>query len=90
MITKPLQKTYNLTLTDVCGHETLCTYASLEDIKNRIVESPIPLEALTNLGINLSVIKMLSWKKLEDNQITEFTIHFNIDDTILNTKRTIN
>jgi len=84
MITKPLEKSYNLTLSSVEGEETLCSYASISDIKNKIIESPLPLEMITNnLGINLECIKMLSWKKYK-NQLIEFSIHFNYEDDIKN------
>lgn len=50
---------------------------SIDDIINKLVESPLPIEIVPNqMGINLCAVESLTWTKQEDNQLVNITINF--------------
>jgi hypothetical protein len=52
-------------------------YATIDDIVDKKVECPLPVEVIPNyMGINLCNVGFLSWTKQEDGQLTELKICF--------------
>lgn len=52
-------------------------FASVLDIIEGSVVSPIPLEVIpNNMGINLNSVDCIGWQKTKDGQLVNLTIYF--------------
>lgn len=53
------------------------TYKKVKDLIETNEYCPLPLSVIpNNMGINLVGVDAISWKKQDDGQLTELTIHF--------------
>jgi hypothetical protein len=53
------------------------TLAPIQDIIDGKVECPLAVSVIPNhMGINLCSVEALSWKRQDDGQLVDLTIHF--------------
>lgn len=53
------------------------THASIAQILNKHINSPLPIEVIPNhMGINLCSVEGMTWTRQPDGQLVSLTIHF--------------